>query len=234
MSTQRKPDFVEESPSEQSIHDYLAANPDFFERHRVLLGQLKLPHGAGAAVSLVERQVSVLRQKELKLGRKLKELIDVARTNDVLVAKIHALTLQLLGARDLRATITVIEEAMRSGFGADQSVLVVFGDAALFDDIDAGRFFRVIDRNDDGLKPFVTFLGGRGPRCGQVRDTQREFLFPLHADEIGSIALVPLGHKAEIGFLAIGSNDADRFHPGMSIDFLARIGDLVSASLKRF
>jgi len=45
---------------------------------------------------------------------------------------------------------------------------------------------------------------------------------------------VPLGPGAEIGFLAVGSVDAKRFHPGMSIDFLTRIGDLVAGSLKRF
>ena len=33
-----------------------------------------------------------------------------------------------------------IEEAMRSGFGADHAILVLFGDADLFGDIDAGRF----------------------------------------------------------------------------------------------
>jgi uncharacterized protein YigA (DUF484 family) len=45
---------------------------------------------------------------------------------------------------------------------------------------------------------------------------------------------VPLGKKSEIGFLAIGSADANRFHPGMSMDFLSRLGDLVAESLKRF
>ena len=58
-------------------------------------------------------------------------------------------------------------------------------------------------------------------------------IFEDDADEIGSVALVPLGDKADIGFLAIGSHDADRFHPGMSIDFLARVGDLVAGALKR-
>jgi uncharacterized protein YigA (DUF484 family) len=67
-----------------------------------------------------------------------------------------------------------------------------------------------------------------------VRDTQRDFLFRDAASEVGSVALIPLGAKASIGFLAIGSNDADRFHPGMSIDFLNRLGDLVSAALRRF
>lgn len=234
MSTQRKPEFIEEEISEQSVKEHLEANPDFFERHSALLDSLELPHGAGGAVSLVERQVSMLRQKELKMQRQLKELIDVARDNDVLSSKIHELTLQLLGARDLSTSIEAIEEAMRSGFGADHAVLVHFGDATLFEDIDAGRFFRVVERDDPALKPFDTFLNGSAPRCGQARDSQRDFLFHDDADEVGSMALVPLGDKAQIGFLAIGSTDTDRFHPGMSIDFLARVGDLVAGALKRY
>ena len=234
MSTQAKPEFVEEELSEQAVHDFLAAHPDFFERHSTLLSSLNLPHASGGAISLVERQVSVLRQKELKLERKLKELIDVARQNDILAATIHELTLHLLAANDLAGTIAAIEEALRSGFKADQAILVLFGDEDAFDDIDAGRFFRVISRDDEGLKPFSTFLDGSSARCGRMRDSQRDFLFHQDADEIGSAALVPLGTGSEIGFLAVGSKDSDRFHPGMSIDFLTRLGDLVAGSLKRF
>jgi hypothetical protein len=234
MSTQRKPDFAEESLSDQAVREYLEANPDFFERHGALLSSLSVPHGSGDAISLVERQVSVLRGKEIKLQRQLKELIEVARANDTLAAKIHELTLQLLRTTRLDATISAVEKAMRSGFGADQSILVLFGDPGKFDDIDAGRFFRVVQRDDAALKPFNTFLEGSGPRCGQVRDSQRAFLFHADSDEIGSVALVPLGSGAQIGFLAIGSADADRFHPGMSIDFLARVGDLVAGALERY
>ena len=130
-------------------------------------------------------------------------------------------------------TVSAVEKAMRSGFGADQSILVLFADPAMFEDIDAGRFFRVVQRDSTELKPFDTFLEANGPRCGQVRDSQRSFLFHDDSDEIGSLALIPLGKNAQIGFLAIGSADADRFHPGMSIDFLARIGDLVAGALAR-
>ncbi len=234
MSTQRKPDFIEETISDRAVQEYLEANPDFFERHGKLLNTLSVPHGTGEAVSLVERQVSMLRQKELKLERQLKDLIAVARDNDVLMAKIHELALQLLGTRNLATTVAAIEEAMRSGFGADHSIMVLFGDPVMFDDIKVGRFFRVIARADEELKPFETFLNGKGPRCGQVRDSQRDFLFQSDAGEVGSVALIPLGDKARIGFLAIGSADADRFHPGMSIDFLTRVGDLVEGALARY
>ena len=234
MSTQAEVDYADEELSEQAVHDYLAAHPDFFENHANLLNSLRLPHATGGAVSLVERQISVLRQKDMKLEKQLKELISVARANDLLSAKIHELTMQLLAAHDLKTTIIALEEGMRSGFSADQAVLVVFGDPVAFGDIDAGRFFRAVEKNSETLSPFKTFLAGNSARCGQIRDAQRDFLFQEGAEEIGSAALVPLNNGSEIGFLAIGSADADRFHPGMSIDFLTRLGDLVAGALRRY
>jgi hypothetical protein len=234
MSTQRKADFVQEQLSEEAVHTYLKENPDFFERHSSLLGSLRLPHVTGGTVSLVERQVSVLRQKDLKLERKLKDLLEVARANDILAAKLHQLTLQLMAANNLADTLKELETALRTGFNADQSILVLFGDPASFSAIHAGRFFKVIERSDATLKPFETFLGSHSPRCGQVRDIQRDFLFGERTDEVGSAALVPLGRKSEIGFLAIGSVDANRFHPGMSMDFLKRLGQLVAEALRRY
>ena len=234
MSTQPNRDYAGEELSEQAVHDYLTAHPDFFENHATLLNSLNLPHAAGGAVSLVERQISVLRQKDMKLEKQLKELINVARANDLLSAKIHELTLQLFAAHDLKTTIIALEEGMRSGFSADEAVLVVFGDPDAFEDIDAGRFFRVITKNSEALSPFKTFLAGSSARCGQIRDAQRDFLFQEDAEEVGSTALVPLNNGGDIGFLAIGSADADRFHPGMSIDFLTRLGELVAGALRRY
>ena len=234
MSTQAKPEYVEEELTEETVSAYLTAHPDFFERNPKTLGKLRIPHETGGTVSLVERQVSILRQKELKLERQLRDLIQVARDNDLLAAKIHKLAIHLLAVDGLNATVAAVEEAMRSGFDADQAVLVLFGNPDSFDDVDVARFFRAIQRDDEALRPFATFLKGSGPRCGQVRDAQRNFLFRDDAEDIGSVALVPLGNKASIGFLAVGSVDAERFHPGMSIDFLTRVGDIISTALNRY
>ncbi len=82
---------------------------------------------------------------------------------------------------------------------------------------------------------FETLFESGRPRCGQIRDSQRDYLFGAGTVEIGSAALVPLGSKAggkgDRGLLAIGSPDAERFHPTMSTEFLARIGDLVSEAV---
>ena len=140
----------------------------------------------------------------------------------------------MLGTTDLSNTLPILEETLRPDFEADQSIHVLIGDPGGFADIEAGRFFKAVARDDDALKTFDTFLKGNGARCGQIRDAQRDFLFGKGTDEIGSAALIPLGSRSDIGFMAIGSADADRFHPGMSIDFLGRLGELVAEALKRF
>ena len=231
MNTLKHQHAVNPEITEESIAAYLQANPEFFERHSTLLNSLRLPHNAGgAAVSLVERQILVLRQKNLKLERKLKDLVDIARSNDALAARIHSLAMLMLAAPDQAGVIQVLEEQLRVSFNADRSVLVVFDAPA--DAAAAGRFLRVVGRDDPQVAPFRTFLQSNAPRCGQIRDTQRDFLFGPDNIEIGSAALVPLGVQAEMGFLAIGSRDSAHFHPGMSIDFLTRLGELVGCALR--
>ncbi len=231
MSTLKQQHAATALLSEDAIAEYLQANPEFFERHANLLSSLRLPHDAGgAAVSLVERQVLVLRQKSLKLERKLKDLVDVARSNDTLATRIHALAMLMLSAPDQAGVVRVLEEQLRVSFNADQAVLVVFDEPA--GAAGTSRFLRVVRRDDPAIAPFRTFLESSSPRCGQVRDTQRDYLFGAGNVEIGSVALVPLGQFSELGFLAIGSRNSDHFHPGMSIDFLARLGELVSCALR--
>jgi len=231
MSTLKQLYVADTGLTEDTIAEYLQANPEFFERHSGLLNSLRLPHDAGGpSVSLVERQVLVLRQKNLKLERKLKDLLDVARSNDALATRIHALAMRILATPDHAGAVQVLEEQLRISFNADQSVLVVFEDPA--NGVPASRFLRVVGREDPAIAPFRTFLQSNAPRCGQVRDAQRDYLFGAGNVEIGSVALVPLGDKSEVGFLAIGSRDSDHFHPGMSIDFLARLGELVSCALR--
>jgi uncharacterized protein YigA (DUF484 family) len=235
MSSANKSELQADAINEESIADYLQANPDFFERHQSLLTNLRLPHRPGAAVSLVERQVATLRQKNLQLERKLRDLVDVARSNDDLAEKIHSLATRLLAAGSRAQAVGVAEELLRSSFDADQSVLVLFetdtvDEFGRFGDNDH-RFLRLIERNDPAMGPFKTFLTSSEPRCGKIRDSQKAFLFGPDADEIGSAALVPLGENAATGLLAIGSRDADYFHPGKSMDFLSRLGDLLGCAL---
>lgn len=221
------------SSNEEAVASFLDSNSDFFERHGALLGKLKLPHSTGGqAVSLIERQVSVLRQRNDGLETQLRELVEVARGNDDLADKIHSLAIMLIGAGDRDQVVELLEKQLRLEFNADRAVLVLFDKLGSGVE-EPGQFMRLADREDASLGPFRSFLEGEVVRCGTIRDAQRDFLFGADNFEIGSIALIPLGERSEIGFMTIGSRNADHFHPGVSIDFLARLGELVTASLAR-
>jgi uncharacterized protein len=170
----------------------------------------------------------VLREKHASLEGKLAELVQVARGNDAIVEKLHRFTRRLLGATSHAQAITQIETSLREDFDAFHGVLVLIGEPA---NSTEQRFVRYIRADDPNLKSFETLFASGKPRCGQARDSQREFLFGSDANDIGSIALVPLGEKGSVGLLAIGSTDRDRFHPGMSTEFLARMGELIADSL---
>jgi uncharacterized protein len=225
----------QEGLSDASVAEYLQTYPDFFERNSPLLTKLRLPHlrDMGATVSLVERQVEVLRERNQSLERKLKELVDVARANDALANRIHRLSQRLIRAHTLLETINAVEASLREDFEAMHSVLLLFIDEARTLDGQAGRFLRSGNSGDADIKTFESLLQSGKPRCGQVRDAQRDYLFGKDSVEIGSVALTPLGPKGELGLLAIGASDAQRFHPAMSTEFLSRIGELVTYSLMR-
>ncbi len=226
MTTREARGLVAMETEEASIASYLQHNPDFFERHQAVLTRLRLPHvRGGSTISLVERQIEVLREKHAALEDKLADLVRVARANDAIADKLHRFTKRLLRAGSRAKAVEVVEASLREDFDAFHSVLVLIGD---YPDLAPQRFVRSVKADDSHLKAFESLFTSGKPRCGQVRDSQREFLFGTDANDMGSVALVPLGDKGSLGVLALGSTDRDRFHPGMSTEFLARMGDLVA------
>jgi len=216
---------------EQSVASYLSQHPDFFERHMPLLARLRLSHPRNAStVSLIERQVEVLRERAQAQEQKLAEFVRVARSNDQLAERIHAFTRRLLRARDRTAVIAQVESGLREDLEAFHAVLLIPGIAG---SEPQGGFLRHVPPDDPSYRSFETLFASGKPRCGQVRDSQRLFLFGADAANIGSLALVPLMGMDPPGLLAIGSIDRERFHPGMSVEFLARMGELIADALTR-
>ncbi|MEM6639098.1 MAG: DUF484 family protein [Pseudomonadota bacterium] len=220
--------------TDDDVAGYLHDHPDFFEQHAALLERLNLPHMAGTtAVSLVERQVAVLRESNDTLERKLRNLMSVARSNDALSGKLHALTLATMSASSADESLCALEKGLREEFGADQSTVILFTDDRRFAGVDRLGFVRQASSDCDALKPFRTFIAAALPRCGQIRDAQRAFLFGQDNLHIASTALVPIGANGQIGILAIGSQDSTRFHPGMGTEFLGRLGEILGVTLAR-
>ena len=92
-------------------------------------------------------------------------------------------------------------------------------------------FVRRLDPDDVDVRPFATFLRAAKPRCGPLRDRQKN-IFERDADAVTSAALVPLGVESRLGFLIIGSHDPDHFHPGKRMDFLVRLGEVLAVAIR--
>jgi|SRR5579862_4144098 len=230
MTTREARGLTAADSEEESIASYLQRNPDFFERHQAVLARLRLPHArGGSTISLVERQIEVLREKQAALENKLAELVRVARANDAIAERLQRFTRRLLREVPREQALPHIEAGLREDFDAFQAVLVLIGAPA--ESAATPRFVRTVPPGDPHLKSFESLFASGKPRCGQARDSQREFLFGPEGLEMGSVALVPLGDKGAVGLLALGSADRDRFHPGMSTEFLARMAELIADSL---
>src|SRR5919112_852153 len=193
MSTREARGLDAAETEEESVARYLQQNPDFFERHEPLLSKLRLPHArSGSTISLVERQVEVLREKYAAIEEKLAEFVRVARSNDAIAQRMHGFTRRLLRAGSRDTVLQNIEAGLRQDFDAFNSVLLLIGDEQTHED---ERFLRIIAAADPRLQSFETLFASGKPRCGQVRDSQRELLFGSESSDIGSVALVPLGDK---------------------------------------
>ena len=220
------------SLAEEQMGEYLVQHPEFFERHPGVLTRLKLPHQRGsAAVSLVERQVLVLRERHGALEQKLQELIENGRSNDAITDRVHRLTRRLLRARDFASSIAALETSLREDFGASRWLLVLTDPALPGLAGYHSTHVRVVPRASAELKLFETFFESARPRSGQIRDTQRDYLFGTEGGPVGSTVLIPLGERASLGLLAVASHDTERYLPTMSTDYLVRIGDIVTEAI---
>jgi len=231
MSKQSLRDVEPDRLAEQQVVEHLTAHPEFFERHPAVLARLNLPHQRGsAAVSLVERQMLVLRERHASLEQKLHELIENGRANDTIAERMHRLTRRLLRAGDSAAVLAALETSLREDFGASRWVTLLTDPSLAALAGQPGSHVRYAPRGSPDLKVFETFFESARPRSGQIREAQREYLFGSDG-QVGSAALIPLGERASLGLIAVASNDTERFVPTMSTDFLQRIGELVTEAI---
>jgi uncharacterized protein YigA (DUF484 family) len=231
MSSRQPQEAVASDSEEQAIAAYLQQHHDFFERHPQLLTRMRLHHPRNSAtISLIERQVEVLREKHVLQEQQLSEFIRVARANDELAGRIHKFTRRLLRTQTAAAALKEVDASLREEFGSQFAVLLMSGQVSAEP---APQLLRTVAAEDPIWRSFDTLFASGKPRCGQIRDIQRDFLFGAEAGSIASVALVPLTVMTPPGLLALGSTDRERFHPGMSTEFLSRMGELIADAVSR-
>lgn len=209
----------------EDVAGYLADHPDFFLQHEALLCKLRIPHASGQAVSLLERQVQLLRDQLDASNERLQQLIEIARENEALADRIHHLTLALIECRSYSELATLLNEELFVHFQADAVELRLFSPS----DLDPAPGLPK-ERLSLASK-FRAFLDNGDPFCGALDSYQLNDIFGPAAETIGSTALLPLRGPGRYGFLAIGSRSPERFGPGKGTLFLRRLSEMVSQCL---
>lgn len=222
---------VKDTEFEHEMVRYLRDHPDFFEGHQDVLAGMVLAHESGSAVSLIERQVQILREQKVEQKRKLKSLIENAQANEKLNNNVNSLILELLDTSSLDDILNIINQRMRKDFEADAIVvkLLASGNDTLKEHVELTAW------QQPALVIGEKVMTAREPMCGSFSDEQMQALFD-DAD-IKSAGIVPLAKdknsKHCYGIIAIGSYDPQRFRADMGTLFLSLLGQVLTRILKR-
>lgn len=212
------------SLNEADVLEWLASNPDFFERHPEILESLVLPHETGAS-SLIEVQVARLRRDNHQMRAQLETLADIAGENERLMHRLHQLTLEVMTTRSSGEFIERLMARLASDFDARSVRLHLLERHEGLVDIEA------VTLHDAGVPDwFDKLLEGGSIEFGRFTRAKLETLFPIQHDKIGSAALVPI---SGVGLLAIGSDSPERFHPNMGTLFLELLGTTIRHRLEQ-
>ncbi len=214
--------------SEQQVFDYLANHPDFLEKHPKLLSHLQISHQVEGGVSLVERQVKVLREKNRELQGRLIEMLSAAQTNEELLKKCIRLVLCLVDCRSLGQLTNTLSDVLQREFDLDAVSISLCGH---WEKVNNARVHSNAQRLQESLG---CYFPDNEPVCGRLDNKTREVLFASHAVKSGSVAMMPFGKKGQLGILALMSRDQARFSPDMGDLFLQLISSITSQMLQQF
>lgn len=229
MSVQEEENLEVNMITDDMVSDYLKDNLDFFNKHPDILAELNIPHNSGSAISLVERQVAVLREQNEQGRRRLHELIEIARQNEDLARRMHQLALTLMDADDPKDIFNILYENLKKNFHADRVVVRLFANPSLIDSFATDEF---AGKEVTEQSLFRSIIDKRLPLSGRMKRQQQVFLFGDGGDQIASSVMLPLHGEGWGGILSIGSFDAERFQPGMGVELLANLGEVLSFILK--
>lgn len=210
---------------ENCVEEYLQSHPRFFEDKEPLLSSMLLSHPqTGQTISLLERQLMILRQRSNDYQTQVSEIVDHASANTETFAKIEQFSVQLMKTTHPQQAVDVLYQQMQVLFGVDETSLHSFDlpSESVSGLIQLGMDSRWTDALCYALKP-------NKPICGPLEAEWRKGLFYQHK-EIASVCIIPLGETKVWGVLALGSLDLKFM--GDETLFLKFIGKMVTAKLE--
>jgi uncharacterized protein YigA (DUF484 family) len=215
--------------NEREVVAYLKAHADFLGRHPDLLEAIELKHRSGSAVSLIEKQVDMLRAKNQRLEDRLTRLLDAARDNEKRADNVHRLARTLIRAPSLAGVVAGLAKCMREDFSIDETVIGIASVHLKRHDIEG---LIAVEPEGRLARGFENFFRTRLIECGPISADKAQLLFPKATELPQSAAIVPLEKEKSLGLLALGSRDPERFQPRQGKLFLELTAELVAAAVR--
>lgn len=210
------------------VADYLRRHPKFLKDFPDIAQELVIPREHGPAASLTAYQLEALRARNQELNQRLADLIAIAADNEQLMVRVHSLTTGLLRSNTLEETCRSFVAALNEDFHTDLVCLALFRESS---ELPRAEWLLAAPEGSAALPEFSEFLARHEPLCGRLAQDKLDRLFGERADHVQSCALLKIG---DLGLLAIGSHDINRFHPGIGTIFLKLIAQTLAAALQRF
>lgn len=214
--------------SAEQVATFLHDNPDFFVDRDSLLAEMTLPHESGKAISLLERQVKILRERGIESRHTLNVLLENAKYNDQLFNVTRALILALLMEDEVSQIASATEANLCTQPGIDTCSVILFET----DNLQNVEHMR-LESTEFLAQNFSTLLRDRRSLCRPVDKETATFLFPHGGSSIRSVALCPIGRERMLGVLAIGNKAQDYFNTDLDTVFLDFIGEVLESIIIR-
>lgn len=221
ISTARKSGQNSQPPATLNADEvaaFLKANPDFFAERDSLLAEMTVPHESGKAVSLLERQVKILRDRSIESRHTLNALLENARYNDQLFNVTRNLILMLLEETEFSQLASVTARNLATQPGIDVCRLLLIDTSATATELQ---------------NRFPSLFQSKQVLCQALDKETSQLLFPGHLPALRSAALCPVTHhNSLLAILAIGNQAENYFNDELDtlfLDFIAEVlGSLTS------
>lgn len=211
----------------EEVAEYLLNNPQFFEDHADLMSRVVIPHPhGGRTISITERQMLTLRDKNKQLESKMGELMQYGEDNDAISEKMHRLGVAMIAAGTFQSVLHTLNFHLRDDFAIPHFAMRLWDRPKEVDELP--EFTEVSEE----LQVFAETLGR--PYCGSTSGFETSSWFGEASQQVRSQALIAMRNGGgSIGMIALGSEDAQRFYSGMGTIYLERLGEMASAALAR-
>ena len=209
---------TKKSLNEKEVEQFLLLNPDFLSKNSHILNTLEIVHETGGAVSLIQKQVELLRENYNSTSNNLLGLIEIAKNNESIFLRTKDLILDLILCKNSIDIISLAERRFEGQFQADKCKLLFFRENL---NLPKGR---IIDPKEaHGV--FGKKYNAVDIYCGSINKKESNYIFKKKSGIVECI-LVPIKSPDCPGLLALGSKKEGVYsndYDSMFLEFVAQV-----------